>query len=232
MLESMHQIQMPIPAQMGYGPAPRRNPRSPYPRQILPRPPGPGMALGGGMRSPNVRHEPYPMIRPQRNSIGSLSDSIARHSLPTTPVKQEPNESSSNDGVNETNNASQSPSQLVVLEPKDDDKSNSSSSTIPNEGNDVNVDDSSDKERQTTEDDIDPNVNVKVEAITESEMELEITGVEPGRPIIPPDWDPNISLGMNFDPETGAMGSPADMQQGYSKCFFSLLKIGPFPSPG
>ncbi|XP_045181692.2 sal-like protein 4 isoform X12 [Mercenaria mercenaria] len=207
MLESMQQI--PIPAQLGYGPAPRRNPRAPYPRQILPRAPGPGMSPGGGLRSPNIRHEPYPVSRPQRNSTGSDS---GRLSMPTTPVKQEPSEQS-NDDVSELNNVSQSPSQSVA-EAKDDEKSNSSSSTIPNEPSDGITGESSDK--QKTDSDLDPNVNVKVEAITESEMELEITGVEPGRPAIPQDWDPNISMGMNFDPNSGAMGTSADMNQGYS----------------
>ncbi|XP_045181658.1 histone-lysine N-methyltransferase MECOM-like isoform X3 [Mercenaria mercenaria] len=206
MLESMQQI--PIPAQLGYGPAPRRNPRAPYPRQILPRAPGPGMSPGGGLRSPNIRHEPYPVSRPQRNSTGSDS---GRLSMPTTPVKQEPSEQS-NDDVSELNNVSQSPSQSVA-EAKDDEKSNSSSSTIPNEPSDGITGESSDK--QKTDSDLDPNVNVKVEAITESEMELEITGVEPGRPAIPQDWDPNISMGMNFDPNSGAMGTSADMNQGY-----------------
>ncbi|XP_045181661.1 sal-like protein 3 isoform X4 [Mercenaria mercenaria] len=208
MLESMQQI--PIPAQLGYGPAPRRNPRAPYPRQILPRAPGPGMSPGGGLRSPNIRHEPYPVSRPQRNSTGSDS---GRLSMPTTPVKQEPSEQS-NDDVSELNNVSQSPSQSVA-EAKDDEKSNSSSSTIPNEPSDGITGESSDK--QKTDSDLDPNVNVKVEAITESEMELEITGVEPGRPAIPQDWDPNISMGMNFDPNSGAMGTSADMNQGYNK---------------
>ncbi|XP_053383325.1 uncharacterized protein LOC123541529 isoform X2 [Mercenaria mercenaria] len=55
---------------------------------------------------------------------------------------------------------------------------------------------------------MDPNVSVKIEALTESEMELEITGVEPGRPVVPQDnWDPNVSMGMNFDPSQGAVGN-------------------------
>jgi hypothetical protein len=71
---------------------------------------------------------------------------------------------------------------------------------------------------------MDPNVSVKLEALTENEMELEITGVEPGRPMVPQDnWDPNVSMGMNYDP-TGATGNPGDMTaQGYSKCYFLSL---------
>lgn len=216
MLESMQQI--PIPAQLGYGPAPRRNPRAPYPRQILPRGPMPGMSPGGSLRSPSIRHEPYPISRPQRNSTGSM---------PTTPVKQEPSDLS-NDGISESNNVSQSPSQLG--ESKDDENTNSSSSTIPNEPSDGNTGESSD--RQKTDSDLDPNVNIKVEAITESEMELEITGVEPGRPSIPQDWDPNLSLGMNFDPNSGAMGSAADMQQGYIEKLAAAKSYWPCPVCG
>lgn len=210
MLESYQSMQ--VPAQLGYGPASRRNPRAPFPRQILPRAPGPGMSPGGSIRSPGVRHEPYPVSRPQRNSTSSDPGKI---SLPTTPVKLEPSDTSKDD-VNESNNVSQSPSQSVS-ESKDDEKSNSSSSTIPNESSEGN-----NTEQQKTDSDLDPNVSVKVEAITESEMELEITGVEPGRPAVPQEWDPNLSMDMNFDPNAGAMGSSTDMQQGYSKCLLLL----------
>ncbi|XP_053382585.1 sal-like protein 1 isoform X3 [Mercenaria mercenaria] len=53
--------------------------------------------------------------------------------------------------------------------------------------------------------------NVKLEAISESDMELEITGVEPGRPAVP-QYD--VSMGMPFDPSTSGIDSPG--QQGYS----------------
>jgi hypothetical protein len=114
---------------------------------------------------------------------------------------------------------------------KDDDaKSESSSSTIPNEppseGLSLDSDLISEQSQPPTghgsdSGEIDPNVNVKLEALTESEMELEITGVEPGRPAMPQDsWDPNMSMGMNFDP-TGATGSQADLAaQGYSKWIY------------
>ncbi|XP_053382589.1 sal-like protein 3 isoform X7 [Mercenaria mercenaria] len=52
--------------------------------------------------------------------------------------------------------------------------------------------------------------NVKLEAISESDMELEITGVEPGRPAVP-QYD--VSMGMPFDPSTSGIDSPG--QQGY-----------------
>lgn len=60
--------------------------------------------------------------------------------------------------------------------------------------------------------DYDP--NVKLEAISESEMELEITGVEPGR-VSASQYDVS-SMGMAFDPSTSGLDSPS--QQGYSKC--------------
>jgi hypothetical protein len=205
MLESLHP--MPIPGQLGYGPAPRRNPRAPYPRQILPR--GAGGHPGMGMRSPGIRHEPYPQGRPQRNSTGSM---------PTTPVKLEPSDTS-NDGVSESNNVNQSPSQSALS--RDEDRSNSSSSTIPNELGDSN----SGNDKNTDQSELDSSVNVKVEAISEAEMELEITGVEPGRQMLSQDWDPNVSMGMNFDPNSGATGTAGDMQQGYSKCNFLYLTV-------
>ncbi|XP_053382595.1 uncharacterized protein LOC123540008 isoform X12 [Mercenaria mercenaria] len=62
--------------------------------------------------------------------------------------------------------------------------------------------------------------NVKLEAISESDMELEITGVEPGRPAVP-QYD--VSMGMPFDPSTSGIDSPG--QQGYSEDLDAL------PSP-
>lgn len=60
----------------------------------------------------------------------------------------------------------------------------------------------------------DPNIGVKLEAVTDAEMDLEITGVELGQrpvqePVGSPNWMPNISM-------QGASGSTADMS-GYSK---------------
>lgn len=65
---------------------------------------------------------------------------------------------------------------------------------------------------------------IKLEAISESDMELEITGVEPGRPAVP-QYD--VSLGMPFDPSTSGIDSTA--QQGYSKCLLPFLfyKLSP-----
>lgn len=69
---------------------------------------------------------------------------------------------------------------------------------------------------------VDP--TIKLEAISESDMELEITGVEPGRPAVP-QYD--VSLGMSFDPSTSGIDSSA--QQSYSKCLLLYLfyKLSP-----
>ncbi|XP_053383326.1 Krueppel-like factor luna isoform X3 [Mercenaria mercenaria] len=74
---------------------------------------------------------------------------------------------------------------------------------------------------------MDPNVSVKIEALTESEMELEITGVEPGRPVVPQDnWDPNVSMGMNFDPSQGAVGNQDVVTaQGYNNIVTEAVTI-------
>lgn len=66
--------------------------------------------------------------------------------------------------------------------------------------------------------DVEPDVSIKLEAVNESEMDLEITGVEPGRTLdSQANWTPNTSMGMNYD-LSGATGSQVDMQadqQGY-----------------
>ncbi|XP_045180266.1 zinc finger protein 774-like isoform X6 [Mercenaria mercenaria] len=129
------------------------------------------------------------------------------------------------------NNPPSTPSKLKSEsgEKDDDARSESSNSTIPNEpaaeglslDSDLSNLISGGNQQQSSEtSEMDPNVSVKLEALTENEMELEITGVEPGRPVMPQDnWDPNVSMGMNFDP-TGATGNQGDMTaQGYSGQF-------------
>ncbi|XP_045180265.1 B-cell CLL/lymphoma 6 member B protein-like isoform X5 [Mercenaria mercenaria] len=126
------------------------------------------------------------------------------------------------------NNPPSTPSKLKSEsgEKDDDARSESSNSTIPNEpaaeglslDSDLSNLISGGNQQQSSEtSEMDPNVSVKLEALTENEMELEITGVEPGRPVMPQDnWDPNVSMGMNFDP-TGATGNQGDMTaQGYT----------------
>lgn len=197
---------------------------------------------GFRMRSPGARHEPYPMSRPPRKPSIESSPSAAGLAGANTDngqiIKLEPDNESSNQSVNDLvdQDISSSPHQQSnppsSVKPesgeKDEDAlSESSTSTIPNEPTSEGLGLDSDlsnlisgpSEQQSVEGgEEDTDISVKLEAITENEMELEITGVEPGRPIVPQDdWDPNISMGMNFDP-TGATGNMGDLASpGYSK---------------
>jgi hypothetical protein len=115
-------------------------------------------------------------------------------------MKMEPSDSDNQNGAGSESNT------------KDDDNTNSSFGTSEQSGNRTG-------ENTQEGQEIDPKA-VKVEAISESDFELEITGVEPGQSMLSQDnWDPNVSMGMNFDPSQGASGTSADMpgQQGFSK---------------
>lgn len=198
---------------------------------------------GYRMRSPGARHEPYPMTRPPRKpSIESIPNAAGLSASSNTDngqiIKLEPENEASNqsvvsDSADQDILSSQQSNPPSSVKPesgeKDEDGGSDSSttSTIPNEPTSEGLGLDSDlsnlisgpSEQQSIEgDEVDPDVSVKLEAITENEMELEITGVEPGRPIVSQDnWDPNISMGMNFDP-TGATGNIGDLaSSGYSK---------------
>ena len=79
------------------------------------------------------------------------------------------------------------------------------------------------------EQEMDPNVNIKVEAVTESELDdLEITGVEPGQMPQSDNWMPD----MDYGPSTsGAQGDMSGAQggAGYSKWKLSPLIYFQFP---
>lgn len=195
-------VQAPLPGQFDMGPGQRR-PRLPYQ-------PGPRFSQQGYIRSSGARHEPYRIPRSGRRpssetsftetSQGPVSTQGLGSNMENIPMKTEPSDDIQNsDSLN-----------------KDDDNTNSSISTVTNDQSESRTGDNTGN--------LDSD-SVKVEAISESEFELEITGVEPGRAPVPQDnWDPNVSMGMNFDPSQGASGSPGDMssQQGYSK-FSSVL---------
>ncbi|XP_045181214.2 uncharacterized protein LOC123540335 isoform X4 [Mercenaria mercenaria] len=222
----------------------QRSPRGPYParspRFSSPHGPGPihPVALtrsprGGGMISPGNRHEPYPAARPSRRTSTEPSPVKVNNGSGQVIKVELDTHSNENDTINQDTDQSSShqsnaPSSVKSEsgEKDEDAQSESSNSTIPNEplAEGISLDSdlsnviSGPSHTQSGESsEIDPNVSVKIEALTESEMELEITGVEPGRPVVPQDnWDPNISLGMNFDPSQGATGNQADMSgQGY-----------------
>ncbi|XP_053383392.1 Krueppel-like factor luna isoform X20 [Mercenaria mercenaria] len=174
-----------------------------------------------------------PSQTPMRSPVGNRLDGQV------IKIEPEDDNEASNQSESDTANqekpgsSSQSPSQNNAPssvksesgEKDDDARSESSNSTIPNEpaaeglslDSDLSNLISGGNQQQSSEtSEMDPNVSVKLEALTENEMELEITGVEPGRPVVPQDnWDPNVSMGMNFDP-TGATGNQGDLTaQGY-----------------
>ena len=256
---------------------PHRSPRYPSPQQGLHPVALSRASPGGRMRSPGMRHQPYPMARPPRPSLNfdqsqgpgpRMGNKIDGQIIKIEP---EDDDEKSNQSVNDTvqtpssvpgNSAPSSPSSAKPSTPSqaqgppdnDDAKSESSSSTIPNEASDLKYSDSvppgglsldsdlsnlistsasdsniqqsansqdSSGEAQTSSG-LDPNVSVKLEAMTESEMDLEITGVELGQapmqePMSSQDWMSNVQNVMQ-----GASGSASDMasQQSYSKCQF------------
>ena len=82
---------------------------------------------------------------------------------------------------------------------------------------------------EQTINEMDPNVNIKVEAITESELDLEITGVEPGQMPQSDNWMPNVQSRMGYGPSTST-AAEGDMSEGqggagYSKCQLSPLSF-------
>ena len=124
-----------------------------------------------------------------------------------------------------------------------DDRSESSSSSIINEPTEVKYSDTvpsgglsldSNLSNHTGQMDtstsdsaaVDPNVNIKVESITESELDLEITGVEPVQ-MAKPDYGlmPNVQTRMGYDPLTSGSAQDdmiGESSQGYSKLPFFL----------
>ncbi|XP_052764278.1 sal-like protein 3 isoform X2 [Mya arenaria] len=210
---------------MGY-----MSPRATMPRMVQRSPRQQFRPPGGG-----VRHQPYPVTRPIRASATAIRSSAK---VDGQVIKSEPDNDASNQSAGDNLGSSQpaSPSQTSAQAGADD--SESSSSTIPNEpgqeglslGADLSGLVSGDGMEQSGDGEQD--VSVKLERLTESEMdELEITGVEPGRPMpSAQDWNATMS-GMGFDPSaSGATGSPGDLaaQQGYSsKPAMPVQIVGP-----
>ncbi|XP_052260401.1 zinc finger protein 768-like isoform X2 [Dreissena polymorpha] len=198
-----------MPGSMGYmpprGPMPRFQATALSPRQQF-RPPGGGL-----------RHQPYPVTRPIRAAASPVRSPMKSPAkLDGQTIKLEPDDETSNQSAT-SQPSSPSLHQNMKSEPGTDDANSESSSSHKEqnqEGLSLGADLSSLVSGDNSEHD--PDVSVKLEAISEAEMDLEITGVEPGRPMQPQDWGANDSVGANFDP-TGATGSQADMtgQQGY-----------------
>ncbi|XP_052764898.1 sal-like protein 1 isoform X12 [Mya arenaria] len=240
---------------------PQRSPRFTSPRNQGPHPVALSRASTGALRNSGqggARHEPYPTQRAPRR--GSLSFDQGPGPRPNVGsggqvIKVEPtddeqsNQSAPGMTGSDTAQGSSEPSSPSVnqtglqqsTEREDDAKSESSSSTIPNESSDLKQTDNvppgglslgSDLSSlipgvaTTTSESVhdtsgmDPNVSVKLEAGDDGDMDLEITGVElgsrPGDPVMASsqDWAQQAMGGM----PTGASGGPGDMtaQQGYN----------------
>ncbi|XP_052764927.1 zinc finger and SCAN domain-containing protein 5B-like isoform X1 [Mya arenaria] len=168
------------------------------------------------------RHEPYSVPRGRRPSATSTGSPVAK--TDSVMVKSEPEEA-----ANQTfGESSSNPTQNAG---NDDDNSRASEMQA-GQGNDYQeglelgaefsnfMSGMDTSQGDTSQGSGGPNVSVKLETGAGSDDGLEITGVEPGQPVIPSqqDWDPNAAMGMNFDPGAGT-SSPGDSlagQQGYS----------------
>lgn len=145
----------------------------------------PRMTAPAHQRVQNVRHEPYSSARPRRSNTNNNTSNVPSSfsSIPQN-IKSEPL-----DDRNDTKNESE----------ENDVDENSSGSGF-GQSAEVQTEDS------------DPDVGVKLEAVSEEDLELEITGVEPGV------TSPNVSMDGSYA-SGGATGSPADIagQSGISK---------------
>ncbi|XP_060589051.1 homeotic protein spalt-major-like isoform X6 [Ruditapes philippinarum] len=231
------------------------NRHQPYP---MARPARPTLSFDQQGRSPG--QGPGPMVTPVRNT--KLDGQVIK-------IEPEDEDEKSNQSANENTNVQSdvktnisessqpsspsikpsTPSQTQGPSASDneDARSESSSSTIPNEASDlkfsdtnpaaglsldsdlsnilptdssVNEPSTSQGNEQGTMEGLDPNISVKLEAFGDSEMDLEITGVELGQNTLTQEqmssqeWMANVQNVMQ-----GASGSSADMagQQGYSQ---------------
>jgi len=183
--------------------------------------------------SPRFRHQPYPNVRPgirprggsvqsprmaqpgtQAQGFGGQGNSVSGLTMPGAEklVKQEP--SDNNEGSNNLGEASTSVQGL------------GSNVELPEVKTESGVGFTECDDSQSglgDENSSDTNPNIKLEALTDSDLELEITGVEPGTPAMPgtnESWEQYMSVDTSLD-SSGAMGTSADMQgasnSGYSK---------------
>ncbi|XP_060589059.1 zinc finger protein 692-like isoform X2 [Ruditapes philippinarum] len=230
------------------------------------RPARPTLSFDQQVRSP--AQGPGPMVTPVRNT--KLDGQVIK-------IEPEDEDEKSNQSANENTNVQSdvktnisessqpsspsikpsTPSQTQGPSASDneDARSESSSSTIPNEASDlkfsdtnpaaglsldsdlsnilptdssVNEPSTSQGNEQGTMEGLDPNISVKLEAFGDSEMDLEITGVELGQNTLTQEqmssqeWMANVQNVMQ-----GASGSSADMagQQGYISSFDMLPEI-------
>ncbi|KAH3859801.1 hypothetical protein DPMN_102624 [Dreissena polymorpha] len=200
------------------------------PRQPAPRQPGYGQGQG---RFSGARHEPYPIGRPVRKPrpVGTGQ----------TPSQDQQVQQGGDENVGDVVNVKAEPgddpcgtvsvsSQIangnkgndsVPCSPARKDSERLSSSHEDYDG--VGDSDGAEASNLTGDDqglkksELDTSVTLKLEELTDTDLDLEITGVEPGRVPEQQGWDPGVSMAMNFD-LPGAIGSPTEAmnKQGYS----------------
>lgn len=184
------------------------------------------------VRSPGSRHEPYPTTRSSRRTSTEPSP-VELQDNPGQPIKLEENVETNqgeSDTVTAVEQGSSNESPSSDADAKDDDASSESATSAKlNEPlSDADLSNMTSGSHQETGGELDSSVTVKMEEFTESDMDLEITGVQPGSSVSQDNWDPNLSMGMNFDP-TSVIGNQDDMgAQGYSKWKILCFLIRPF----
>ena len=177
-----------------------------------------GMGMGGPYarrgpvpymtRTPTPRHQPYTLPRPARKPSTEFQQQGALQADQSISESFQDNQNNmSNNSIKQESIEGENSEKTGFMSGNDPDQSNSSSS-MPNEnfgGGTGSLQGDSDE------------VNVKQEA-TDSEFDLQITGVELGMPGSSQEtWAANVAMGMGFD-QSGATGSPGDMsQEGFSK---------------
>ena len=167
-----------------------RRPRGSPGRVFLPR------SVPANIR--HIRHEPYSTIRPQPSISSNNYSAIPPYSnkVDSSPiVKSEPTEDSSDANVDNIRTNNQGDSNI-------DENSSGSANSYATGNPDASINDS--------------DISVKLEAVNEEDLELEITGVEPG---LVTQHMSNITMDTSYL-TAGASGSPSDMVGGtdISKC--------------
>ncbi|XP_052765281.1 zinc finger and SCAN domain-containing protein 4-like isoform X4 [Mya arenaria] len=209
LLQQQQQQQQMMQQQLAFSQPPRFS-RSP--RQFSPRFPSP-------------RHQPYPSGRPPRRppapnfGPGQGVQGLAMPGARNVKVEPSDSDEASNQSGTDAGNVKHETTGSVQESGANTDNENRDS-----DGSNLAAGDQGGEQQgsgsgpQTPGSD--PDINVKLEALTEEELDLEITGVEPGTAgagMSQSEWDPNASLGMDYG--QGATGSSADMQgqAGYSE---------------
>ncbi|XP_052765289.1 zinc finger protein 768-like isoform X12 [Mya arenaria] len=218
LLQQQQQQQQMMQQQLAFSQPPRFS-RSP--RQFSPRFPSP-------------RHQPYPSGRPPRRppapnfGPGQGVQGLAMPGARNVKVEPSDSDEASNQSGTDAGNVKHETTGSVQESGANTDNENRDS-----DGSNLAAGDQGGEQQgsgsgpQTPGSD--PDINVKLEALTEEELDLEITGVEPGTAgagMSQSEWDPNASLGMDYG--QGATGSSADMQgqAGYSTAMMPMTAGG------